>query len=126
MTIANSFLAMAERVEQAGPEQQRELLGDAWELIAPLAFGPLCADRAARFDSLLDAEGFESAALLLVPDGWGYMVAAHDTGPEAFAAGCFPFEGDEAGQCGALARAAGLAIGAAALRAHVDLMETAA
>ena len=72
----SELLKLAERCEQATAEQQRELLAEAWTLTHGK---PPRANRGGdnpenKFVALLNAEGFESAAMMLVPEGWGKMV----------------------------------------------------
>lgn len=69
---------LIEKLERAeGPS--RELFGAAFNILnrAPhTSFEALNAHAAKsmRFKKLLDAEAWESAALMLVPEGWGWLV----------------------------------------------------
>lgn len=62
------LLELAERVEKATAGQQRELIADAWDLLGQVV-RPTGED-AGRFGLMLDAEAYESAALMLVPEGF--------------------------------------------------------
>lgn len=108
---------LAERVEAASEAEQRAMLRLAFEAIHPVrpsghndrAWSAKCS----LFDGFLDAFAWESAAMTLVPDGWGLKVrrwSADMTG----AAGCYP-----PGCAGEWINAAtpALALCAAALRA---------
>lgn len=55
------------RVEAGTAEQQRELLIEA---AFEIANGWWSEERDAKFYAMLDAEAYESAALMLVPEGW--------------------------------------------------------
>lgn len=55
------------QVEAAGLGQQAKLLCDAWDLLARPGWGDF--ERSTRFMRCIDAEAFESAALMLVPEG---------------------------------------------------------
>lgn len=64
--------ALAERCEAAGADEQRELLITARVYISPQPMPPTKLDHpwfveARRFRAMLDAEAYESAALMLVP-----------------------------------------------------------
>lgn len=65
MSKRDELIAMAIKVEAADPVQQPALLSAAWDLLA----GPgwIDADRSARFMRYIEAEAFESAAIMLVP-----------------------------------------------------------
>ena len=77
---------LAAWAERAKPEEQRAVLEAAWPVLRPeppaVLSGGMDTMRAsviaraewrgirARFTSMLDAEAWESAALMLVPEGW--------------------------------------------------------
>lgn len=78
---------LAAWAERAKPEDQRVVLEAAYNLrygglpadiqylhASCIAFNQDAADHAERFTTMLDAEAWESAALMLVPDGcrWSY------------------------------------------------------
>lgn len=71
--------ALALRCEAATPEMQNALLDQAWEACAEyspafrrFATFPLPSfdNNAGKFGMAMDAHAFESAALMLVPEGW--------------------------------------------------------
>ncbi|WP_121120109.1 hypothetical protein [Croceibacterium ferulae] len=64
--IEDSSKLVAE-IEAADPVEQAELLCDAWDLLARPGWAD--ADRSAQFMRCIDAEAFESAAIMLVPEG---------------------------------------------------------
>jgi hypothetical protein len=51
--------SLAARAEAADPSEQREVLIAAWEHLFP-----------ARYSRMIVAEAYESAAMMLVPEGW--------------------------------------------------------
>jgi len=68
---------LAERIEAAGVDAQRAMLADAFAYIhkmddglAPSDWSALNWPFADRFTAMLDAEAYESAAMMLVPEGW--------------------------------------------------------
>lgn len=67
------LLALAERCEAAEESEQRRLLEEAFSLVHPgLQFPaprPYSPPQLARFAHMLDANAFESAAMLLIPPG---------------------------------------------------------
>ncbi len=81
---------LAAWAEKASPEEQRAVLEEAWPVLHPEPSAVLSGDmdtmhasviaRAewrglrARFTTMLDAEAWESAALMLVPDGWSWRM----------------------------------------------------
>lgn len=78
MTPADK-IALAERVERAGADQQGQMLERAWETLAEhsaefrrfaTAHPPRGFDNnAGKFSMMLDAMAYESAAMMLVPEG---------------------------------------------------------
>ena len=70
--------ALIARAEQAGEEEQREVLEEAaafiWgvECRGVIIHDPELFDRLCAFDDMLDAEAYESAAMMLVPEGRGW------------------------------------------------------
>jgi hypothetical protein len=61
------IIALAERCEGASAAQQDELIDDAWDVLGPIRHWT--AEQAARIAEMLDAEAYESAAMILVPHG---------------------------------------------------------
>jgi hypothetical protein len=57
------------RLEAAGPEMQRDVLGDAWDCIARTNGHDWASANAGKFCRLIDAEAYVDAALMLVPEG---------------------------------------------------------
>lgn len=74
------LLKLAERCERA-EEPKRGLFIEAWLATLGAHFSHLSADEIRklpgfrRFNRMLDADAYESAALMLVPDGWGWNVS---------------------------------------------------
>jgi hypothetical protein len=70
----DELLQLAERVERAEAAEQRAMLEEAWLAIHHEGYPPEDASdtcrKCDRFDKLLEAEAYESAALMLVPEGW--------------------------------------------------------
>lgn len=76
----SGLLELAERCEKATPEQQGQLIEQAWDVLAEesaefRAFALSTPESgfencAAKFGMALDARAYESAALMLVPEGW--------------------------------------------------------
>lgn len=75
---------LAEAVERALPDMQGKLLEDAWEAMAQHSGSFRCfacapssgfGTNAGRFAAALEARAYESAAIMLVPDGMGYGFA---------------------------------------------------
>lgn len=100
---------LAARVEAAEAREQRALLLDT---VFEIAAGEWPTSKAARFCTLIDAEAYESAALMMVPEGWGWSIHTSDF-PGAFIAEV-ELEGREHG---ARATTPALALACAALRA---------
>jgi hypothetical protein len=67
MTKRADLLALASRVEAGTAEQQADLIQDAWDMMGPLV--RWTPEQARKFGIMIDAEAYESAALMLVPDG---------------------------------------------------------
>lgn len=59
---------LSDRIEAAGPEQQRDLLEDLFETLHPPHRD--LDEKRRRFRAMLDAEAYLDAALMLVPKGW--------------------------------------------------------
>lgn len=112
---ARELDALAERVEQATPEQQRDMLGLAWTALHPgPIFGTDQEPLWGRFLKMLCAEAYESAAMSLVPEGL--------SGRLSWCAGAAAAEVYSPGKLGAAtgtvaAATPALALTAAALRA---------
>jgi hypothetical protein len=79
MNMPDELIALAERCERAEASEQRALLTQAFEVVhgRQLAAGwetedGRCETNARlKFDRMLDAGAFESAAMTLVPEGCG-------------------------------------------------------
>lgn len=112
---------LAARCESAAEAEQRELLDEAWDAVAPMFPRDLLADRAARFGRMFDAEAYESAALMLVPEGWAWMAGC--AAGETFFATLSPTDesGIEADMIDTNAATPALALCAAALRARAQI-----
>lgn len=75
----HSLTDLIERVEAASPHIQAALLEEAWEACAAhsLAFRSFATSpcsgfgtNAGKFGAAMDARAYESAAVMLVPEGW--------------------------------------------------------
>lgn len=60
---------LAERCEQAEWSEQGTLLLDAWDVIAPLNGLDWASSHAGTFCAMIEVGAFESAALMLLPEG---------------------------------------------------------
>ena len=69
MTEATKLLELARRAEAASAGEQREILEAAGGLICGRTRSGLPGRNFYRFISMLDAEAYESAAMMLVPEG---------------------------------------------------------
>lgn len=94
MSKDESLRDLIERVEKVGPEMQGKLLEEAWEACAEnsAAFRRFaCAHNsgfgtnAGRFSAALDARAYESAAIMLVPDGFIFGCGSKDATKTAWA-----------------------------------------
>lgn len=71
---------LATQIEQAGPEQQREMLGEAFDVIFPIDWASADKEQeklCTTFEALLAIgtdEAFTGAALMLVPEGWEWGI----------------------------------------------------
>lgn len=111
-----SLLELAEQCEAATANEQAELLEEAFRLIdPPPSRGTKWHERFDRFEQMLLAEAYESAAMTLVPEGWRKYVVDADNGDAICELGN-PDE-DEA-DVGVRAKTWPLALCAAALRAR--------
>lgn len=88
----SELLKLAEQVERASPEMQGRLIEQAWDVLARhsvefrrFALAPLSGfdNNAAKFAMALEARAFESAALMLAPEGWEYTLMNANGYPEA-------------------------------------------
>ena len=76
MTTPNDLTALAARMQEAQAEEQRELLEAAWcavfgEPVArELLIISMLDPHYHRLIKILDAEAYESAALMLIPEEW--------------------------------------------------------
>lgn len=109
---------LATRLEQGTAEQQRELLSKAVEHLAArnlISYGN--SAKALRF---IDAEAYESAALMLVPEGWSPIIdcVAETRDPPSCQVECWKIGADHRDTFRTVGTAAtpALAICAAALR----------
>lgn len=75
--MPNELLMLAEKVEAAEPWMQTGLLLDAWDLIAPLNGAEWAKGEAGTFCAMVECGAFESAALMLVPNG-AFWRCGHD------------------------------------------------
>lgn len=76
---------LIDRIETAGPEQQRELLLEGFNAIFPkegLGITEVAERevRAVQFLEMLDAQAYVDAALMLVDDHWDYSLYRWDGG----------------------------------------------
>lgn len=98
---------LAERIEAAGVDEQRAMLEEAFSILFPApdsgqamahknGWGNIIAPHQSnganpispaflswwkikqRFTTMLDAEAYESAAMMLVPEGWDWGCGGHD------------------------------------------------
>ena len=67
-------IELAERIEQAGPDDQRELLELAWRKLRGDEYVRTGINLFYVFQELLDVEAYLSAAEMLVPDGLVFSV----------------------------------------------------
>lgn len=80
-------MTLTSRIETAGPEQQRESMEEAWEALNPIPDGRHPVSKAGEyarrwfsFTAMLDAQAYESAAMLLVPEGCGVYLNRYWSG----------------------------------------------
>jgi hypothetical protein len=127
-TDAATLLALAERVESAPLEMQGKLLEQAWELCAEYSaeFRAFTTsylsgfdNNAGRFSMCLEASAYESAAMMLVPEGLAFEMTTTGYKPGATVCGNPMFDTHE----GAYAATPALALVAAALRARAAMGE---
>lgn len=78
MTKAETLRALADRVEKATAEQQGDMLEAAWNAVGHIARPT--PEKASSFARKIDAEAYESAALMLVPEGEGHWPQVYYTG----------------------------------------------
>lgn len=78
MTKAETLRALADHVEKATADQQGEMLETAWNALGPITRPT--PEQATSFARKLDAEAYESAALMLVPEGEGHWPQVYYTG----------------------------------------------
>ena len=67
---------LIDRVQSAEPEDQADMLGEAWDALAKtkMEFRRFAMGNAGKFALLVDAEAFESAAMMMVPQsGYFYL-----------------------------------------------------
>ena len=120
MTSKQDILALADRVEKAEASEQAEMIADAWDVLGPIRKWE--SAEAARFADMLDAEAYESAAMMLVPEGLHWTAQTDKDGAhvsvgkaDSDARGIF-----YTGCRQATAKSLGLALTAAALHAIAE------
>ena len=64
-------MTLITRIEAAGPEDQRALLVEAWDIIHPRSTA-FDLDKWHRFTGMITHFAYLSAAEMLVPEGWGW------------------------------------------------------
>lgn len=83
MTDSKVLLELAERCEAAEGDD-RKLFETAWLLVHHAGYAPENEADTCRkcdcFHKMLDAKAFESAALMLVPEGWSVGIHQQDSG----------------------------------------------
>lgn len=125
--MTDTLMDLIERVEKATPELQGKLIDEAWEACAEdsAAFRRFaCAHssgfgtNAGRFSAALEARAFESAAIMLVPEGFIFGCGPKDATKTAWAWA----SPDGPLEYRSISNAAtpALALCAAALRAHQE------
>lgn len=109
--------ALATRIEQAGPESQAELLGDAFDAIHAEEGDDWSAATQTdygRFTAMLDCGAYLSAAEMFVPDGYDWIVGHTNNGLTIYAE-----VGGTGGDFTRFASTPALALAAACLRAAI-------
>lgn len=132
-TPNNDLAALAARMQEAQAKEQRELLEAAWCAVfgepvsRELLIISMLDPHYHRLIKMLDAEAYESAALMLVPDGWLVMAinagCNNPTAPDFNKATALICEGtpEAIGDAEPIeASTTALAIASAALLAHVE------
>jgi len=127
MTEHHAFITdrqtLAARLEVASPDEQREMLeaayaafngGRLFDQPATPGFRETHA-RWDRFRRMLDAEAFESAAMMLVPEGWFTRLAMEDRHSHSWR---WDLRGGYGVDASARASTPALALTAASLRAR--------
>lgn len=80
-------MSLAERIEAAGVDEQRAMLEEAWAAIYGVPSGVAASDKRVwhwlRFVNMLDAEAYESAAMMLVPEGMRVAIMIVEDGRAA-------------------------------------------
>lgn len=124
-----NLLTLAAQIEQATEGQQREMLEAAWHEIHRGGYGPegswdTCR-KCDQFKAMLAAKAYESAAMMLVPEGLSYEVRRSGTGDKGQATiwnpMCVPGDPSEVRVVGCSAPA--LALAAACCRAMAQMGE---
>ncbi len=121
------LLALAERCEAVTAEMQGKLIEEAWTMIHHEGYPPEgdwdTCKKCDFFYHILDARAYESAALMLVPEGASFQLHVHPDLIRGMWCGIFPDpEGEDRFSSSAATPA--LALTAASLRAAVAMMET--
>lgn len=122
MTDKQTLLELADKVEAAGASEQRELLIEAWWALSGMSHnrdaGLAAIDL--RFKRMLDAEAYESAAMMLIPDEcvWS-LYNSDDPSPLLWKAAVMPFR-VAAGESVNRTKVRALALVAASLRARAQ------
>lgn len=125
------ILEMAERIEAGSPDMQGALLEQAWEAVAKVSasFRTFACEpcsgfgtNAGKFAAALEARAFESASIMLVPEGWVATLTVYHDGAVVTLADdrINPVRLDNVEVS---AKAPALALTAAALRAIASTME---
>ena len=70
-------MKLSDQIENATPDQQRQMLYEAWDALNPLprqemSFRYAWGVKRVQFDAMIDAGAFESAAMTFIPEGWSY------------------------------------------------------
>ena len=74
-----NLLTLATQIEQATEDQQQDMLIAAWGAMFPFIIGEQASQSArwesgAKFSRMLAAKAYESAAIMLVPDGYDWDI----------------------------------------------------
>ena len=116
-----NLLTLAQQIEQATEDQQHIMLKFAWLAIRQIDSGP----EVGAFEAKLDAQAYESAAMMLVPEGLSFEVRRSGTGDKGQATiwnpMCVPGDPSEVRVVGCSAPA--LALAAACCRAVAQMGE---
>lgn len=70
-----NLLTLAQQIEQATEDQQQDMLINAWQMMFPFIDQSAQSarwDSWSKFSRMLSVKAYESAAMMLVPDGTGH------------------------------------------------------